>query len=127
MFPEIITYDHARRIGLPLFFSGRPCAHGHIAQRRTMTGRCVVCYPIKTVMSAEDQLRRREKCEAEAQRRAHLYEGVAIKRVKEISGWQERMMDTPDAKVRNRYLNRVLAERTTARLNELRQASKEMV
>lgn len=33
----------AREKGLKYYFTGKPCKHGHMSQRRTSTGRCIEC------------------------------------------------------------------------------------
>jgi hypothetical protein len=33
----------ARELGLPTYFTGKPCPKGHIAERRTANRRCVTC------------------------------------------------------------------------------------
>lgn len=39
----IITRKEAKFKGLPVYFSGKPCAQGHICERRTINGSCVEC------------------------------------------------------------------------------------
>lgn len=43
MTQEIITRNDAHAAGLRRFFTGRPCAHGHTAERFVSTGGCVAC------------------------------------------------------------------------------------
>jgi hypothetical protein len=40
---EIITRQQARDRNQGKYMTGRPCKHGHIAERRTDTGNCVEC------------------------------------------------------------------------------------
>jgi len=40
---QIITRKDAHAAGLRRFFTGRPCAHGHTAERFVTTGGCVAC------------------------------------------------------------------------------------
>lgn len=40
---EIITRQQAATLGRKRFYTGRPCAHGHDAQRFVSTGGCVAC------------------------------------------------------------------------------------
>lgn len=40
---EIISRKEASLAGRKRFFTGRPCVHGHIAQRFVTTGGCVAC------------------------------------------------------------------------------------
>ncbi|WP_348697588.1 hypothetical protein [Duganella fentianensis] len=38
-----ISQKEARRVGLKLYFTSRPCARGHVAQRHTHNGVCIEC------------------------------------------------------------------------------------
>ena len=40
---NIITRSEAKSQGLPHYFTGRPCKHGHISERYTSSGVCVCC------------------------------------------------------------------------------------
>jgi hypothetical protein len=40
---DIITHKEARQLGLPKYFTGKPCKHGHISERYTLGGTCVTC------------------------------------------------------------------------------------
>jgi 5-methylcytosine-specific restriction endonuclease McrA len=44
MAADIIESAEARARGLRYYFTGRPCKHGHIAERITANWTCVVCY-----------------------------------------------------------------------------------
>jgi len=47
---EIISRSEAHTRGLKFYFTGEPCAKGHVAQRYVAdgrVGRCVECFPIK--------------------------------------------------------------------------------
>jgi 5-methylcytosine-specific restriction endonuclease McrA len=37
------SFQEARALGAPLFFTGDPCIHGHVAPRRTAGRHCTVC------------------------------------------------------------------------------------
>jgi 5-methylcytosine-specific restriction endonuclease McrA len=39
----IISIHDARLAGLPRYMTGKPCKHGHVAERLTRTSHCVVC------------------------------------------------------------------------------------
>ncbi|WP_261531239.1 HNH endonuclease [Burkholderia multivorans] len=39
----IITRDAAKASGLPRYFTGKPCKHGHLAPRYTSSTTCVIC------------------------------------------------------------------------------------
>ena len=40
---EIITRKEAKEKGLTRYFTGKPCKHGHVAERYTIYKDCVVC------------------------------------------------------------------------------------
>ena len=40
---QIITRQEAVQQGLSRYFTGKPCKHGHIAERMRSNGRCIVC------------------------------------------------------------------------------------
>ena len=41
--PEIITRKEAKAAGLSRYYTGVPCRHGHLAERRTSDALCVEC------------------------------------------------------------------------------------
>lgn len=85
----------AKAAGLARYFTGRPCKHGHIAERRTSSGHCVVCH-------AQTQLR---------WDRRHREQRNTLRR--------ERYLDDPDFAercreyVRGSYLKKVSAPKET--------------
>lgn len=40
---DLTTREEAIRLGLPRYFTGRPCIYGHVALRRTTNQRCTRC------------------------------------------------------------------------------------
>ena len=38
-----ISRDEAKALDLKRFFTGKPCKHGHIAERNVRSGRCLEC------------------------------------------------------------------------------------
>ena len=40
---EIVSRVNAKARGLKRYFTGKPCKHGHIAQRKTINGGCIPC------------------------------------------------------------------------------------
>ena len=55
---EIITRAEAKARGLTRYFTGKPCKHGHLAERTTRDGVCQACKPI---LDRQFFLRHREK------------------------------------------------------------------
>jgi 5-methylcytosine-specific restriction endonuclease McrA len=45
--PEIISREDAIAKGLKRYFTGDPCKHGHVTERRCRDHRCMVCYAIE--------------------------------------------------------------------------------
>ena len=41
---QIISRKEARIAGLPHYFTGKPCCHGHIAERMTSQKHCLACH-----------------------------------------------------------------------------------
>ena len=42
-----MTYSEAKKLGLTRYFTGKPCNHGHIAERSTINGCCLECARLK--------------------------------------------------------------------------------
>ncbi len=40
---DIVTRTEAKERGLARYFTGKPCPHGHVAERWAITSRCVEC------------------------------------------------------------------------------------
>lgn len=41
---EIISRKEALAKGLPRYFTGKPCKHGHVAERSAGCGKCIACH-----------------------------------------------------------------------------------
>lgn len=47
--PKLISREHAKRLGLKRYFTGKPCKSGHVAERFTFSnGKCVTCAADRT-------------------------------------------------------------------------------
>jgi len=55
---EIITRAEAKERGLKRYFTGKPCKHGHIAERTSREGKCTKCMAI---MQSNNYIKNREK------------------------------------------------------------------
>jgi hypothetical protein len=62
--PEIISRKDALARGLTRYFTGNPCKHGHLSERRTDTGNCIECHRL-----AQQTPRRKEYMRLYARRR----------------------------------------------------------
>lgn len=40
---DLVSYKEAIQQGLPKYFTGKPCKHGHVAERRVSGRCCIVC------------------------------------------------------------------------------------
>lgn len=40
---EAKSREEAAKLGLPRYFTGKPCSKGHVSERYTMQGACVEC------------------------------------------------------------------------------------
>lgn len=72
---QIITRAEAKAQGLKRYFTGKPCKHGHVAERYLSTGQCVECLrerrqtPENLKKEREYQCKRREDPEYMAKQR----------------------------------------------------------
>lgn len=44
---EIISRKEALEKGLPRYFTGKPCKHGHVAEKISSNGTCCACHDIR--------------------------------------------------------------------------------
>jgi len=42
--PGLISLSEAKRLGLKRYYTGRPCPHGHVAERSVVLHRCLECH-----------------------------------------------------------------------------------
>jgi hypothetical protein len=91
-----ITRDEAKAGGLSLFFTGLPCQQGHLAERYTSNGGCIICKSTAN-LPAPKKARKRQK---EAARRilnrdqekaawAAWYPKVREKRLADKKAWRK--------------------------------------
>lgn len=66
---DIVTLDEARTRGLIRYFTGKPCPHGHVAERNVKTRCCIECLNIK--QRAYQRRRRLEPEYREAKKAQH--------------------------------------------------------
>ncbi len=43
MIKEVITRKQAKELGLARYFTGKPCPHGHVCERKTKSAACLIC------------------------------------------------------------------------------------
>lgn len=66
---KIITRAKAIERGLPRFFTGKPCCHGHVAECYVSSRRCLVCEERRTVKRKAERKKRREAKRRELRKR----------------------------------------------------------
>ena len=70
---DIVTRKEAKERGLAWYFTGKPCPHGHVAERWASTSRCVVCdrkYREATVEKIRERKRKYREANREKEREA---------------------------------------------------------
>lgn len=40
---QTLTRAQAKKLGVPMYYTGKPCAHGHVAERYTVNANCYEC------------------------------------------------------------------------------------
>lgn len=62
---EIVSRQKARAEGLTRYFTGKPCVHGHISERRTTNSKCLECQKeYLSVYRKGGEYKRRKNAEA---------------------------------------------------------------
>jgi len=98
----IVTCAEARERGLKRYFSGRPCKHGHLAERLTVNGTCVECTNMRCAeWCAKNQERVRRNKQRHIDRDPSGYRAKRLARQKRMSeqyevarrNWRERNRD----------------------------------
>jgi 5-methylcytosine-specific restriction endonuclease McrA len=57
---KTISRSDAKAAGLKHYFTGKPCKHGHVAERQTLGGSCMECRKIRYEANA-DEIRKRSR------------------------------------------------------------------
>ena len=93
--PEIITRAEAKARGLPRFYTGKPCGHGHVCEHRVSDGKCIEC--------ERERDRRRSKKVCERKRRRYQNANADKIREREINRQQrERQQQQRKAEIDHR-------------------------
>jgi hypothetical protein len=92
--------------GLPTYFTGKPCKHGHVAERRTDSSDCFDCIAVYKARRRPSrtlkQNRLRNERAAQARRETHD-DALSIKR-QALAGLGH-VMQAAEAVARSRYLD----------------------
>lgn len=54
MSDNLLARDQAEALGLPRYFTGKPCRNGHVAERYVANNDCVACAPAKRQRVSEE-------------------------------------------------------------------------
>jgi 5-methylcytosine-specific restriction endonuclease McrA len=95
----------AKRLGLPTYFTGTPCKHGHVCDRYTANGRCLEC----NVLMA-----RRHRSTHPGQNAANVARWRRDHPERAKHSWRQWQLANPE---RHRELGRERTRRHRARLN----------
>jgi hypothetical protein len=68
---EIITRKEAQEKGLPRYFTGKPCKHGHVCERQAVDGQCSECGKHKSKKMRIKHREKRLRYEAEYRQKNH--------------------------------------------------------
>jgi len=106
---EILGYSQAKEKGVPRYFTGKPCKHGHIAERRVADRGCVVC-------SSERTAQHRERNPNSSREVAKRYRQKHPERVKASKGrYNAENADAITAYNKKRYAENAEARRAVAK------------
>ena len=87
---DIVTRKEAKALGLVRYFSGKPCKHGHVAERVTSGGTCCECQRTPEAKQRDRERVRARDSEASSQRyRTWRLENPEKAREK-LRSWRER-------------------------------------
>lgn len=92
-----ISRSDARIKGLSLFFTGRPCARGHVESRRVSNGNCISCE------KAQHKEYYKKNSERVLKRRKEYAKENPEKRASDIARWRKNGSYNPAERCRERY------------------------
>jgi hypothetical protein len=70
MSPDITSRKSARAAGQSFYFTGLPCKRGHVAERYSHNGNCVVCNRLRAAQWKKTDKGRKSRNEWQNKRRA---------------------------------------------------------
>ena len=63
----------AKKKGLTRYFTGKPCCHGHLAEKMVSSGRCVVCLRADNLATSAEYQRRKRATDSKWRRKWNRY------------------------------------------------------
>jgi hypothetical protein len=109
--PDIIGRDEARALGLKRYFTGKPCKHGHVAERYA-GGPCVECREQRREWRAANL----EKARETERERARKHRAADPERVRENwRRWRAANLELARERDRERNLGQQAAERAATK------------
>jgi len=81
--PPLLSLEQARAAGLPRYFTGKPCKHGHVEERCTKYSRCLACEVDRNRIRAGWGARNRERAKQIQDRYRKTDKYVVIKKARE--------------------------------------------
>ena len=129
---QIILRKEAKALGLPRYFTGQPCKHGHIAERSTSGGGCFDCrnqYQRENRQYFKDYWnknkdRAKEIWTKHNEKKKHLWPEYYAKNREKIIAYQKKYRNDPSNKEKIRQAKRIYREENKSYLNALKAAYK---
>lgn len=90
---KIISRAEAKQSNLKRYFTGKPCKHGHVAERQCNNGECMNCITIRNEKSSERRKQWRIDNIEEIKRKGKVYRSknkASIQRKKKLDGQRNR-------------------------------------
>ena len=89
--PQIISRAEAKALGLRRYFTGKPCKHGHVAERLVSTWQCMGCQQRRYVTPERREYARRYRASHKQQIREYNRKYDASPRAKQaLKAWKDR-------------------------------------
>jgi hypothetical protein len=107
--PDIISRDEAKALGLPRFFTGKPCKRGHVAERGVSSHKCMECERARALAWRAANL---EKAREKERERARKHRAADPQRVRENwRRWRAANLEKARERDRERNLGQQAAKR----------------
>jgi transposase len=106
--PDIVSRSEAAALGLPRYFTGKPCKRGHVTERRTDNADCFDCIAMfKGRQPSGTAEQNRQRNDRLAQARLETHDDAMSARRRSLAGLGH-MMQSSEAVARSQYLNAMI-------------------